>query len=65
MSLREAPGPLFGEFGGRYMPESLIAAIDELAAEYEAAKADPALQARRYEEGGAAAISVLTEGRRF
>ncbi|MDF2849235.1 MAG: hypothetical protein K0R97_3217, partial [Oerskovia sp.] len=22
MSLREAPGPLFGEFGGRYMPES-------------------------------------------
>jgi indole-3-glycerol phosphate synthase len=26
---------------------------------------DPALQARRYEEGGAAAISVLTEGRRF
>lgn len=27
--------------------------------------ADPALQARRYEEGGASAISVLTEGRRF
>jgi indole-3-glycerol phosphate synthase len=26
---------------------------------------DPALQARRYEQGGAAAISVLTEGRRF
>jgi indole-3-glycerol phosphate synthase len=26
---------------------------------------DPALQARRYEEGGASAISVLTEGRRF
>ena len=45
MSLREAPGPFFGEFGGRYMPESLIAAIDELAAEYEAAKADPAFQA--------------------
>lgn len=30
-----------------------------------AAIPDPALQARRYEEGGAAAISVLTEGRRF
>lgn len=26
---------------------------------------DPALQARRYQEGGASAISVLTEGRRF
>jgi indole-3-glycerol phosphate synthase len=26
---------------------------------------DPALQARRYQDGGAAAISVLTEGRRF
>ena len=30
-----------------------------------AAIPDPALQARRYEEGGASAISVLTEGRRF
>ncbi|KAA9086729.1 indole-3-glycerol phosphate synthase TrpC [Microbacterium radiodurans] len=30
-----------------------------------AAIPDPALQARRYEEGGAAVISVLTEGRRF
>ena len=46
MSLREAPGPYFGEFGGRYMPESLIAAIDELTAVYEAAMADPAFQRR-------------------
>lgn len=30
-----------------------------------AAIPDPALQARLYQEGGAAAISVLTEGRRF
>jgi indole-3-glycerol phosphate synthase len=30
-----------------------------------AAIPDPAQQARRYEEGGASAISVLTEGRRF
>lgn len=30
-----------------------------------AAIPDPALQARRYEKGGASAISVLTEGRRF
>ena len=26
MSLRDAPGPFFGDFGGRFMPESLIAA---------------------------------------
>ena len=44
MSLRDAHGPFFGEFGGRYMPESLIAAIDELTAEYDSAKADPAFQ---------------------
>ena len=30
-----------------------------------AAIPDPALQAARYEEGGASAISVLTEGRKF
>ena len=41
VSLREAHGPFFGEFGGRFMPESLIAAIDELTEAYEAAKADP------------------------
>ncbi len=41
MSLRAATGPFFGEFGGRYMPESLIAAIDELTGVYEDAIADP------------------------
>ena len=45
MSLREVKGPFFGEFGGRYMPESLIAAIDELTAVYESAIVDPAFQA--------------------
>ncbi|NLA09262.1 MAG: tryptophan synthase subunit beta [Microbacteriaceae bacterium] len=45
MSLREVNGPFFGEFGGRYMPESLIAAIDELTAVYESAIVDPAFQA--------------------
>ena len=29
-SLKNAPGPYFGEYGGRWMPESLIAAMDEL-----------------------------------
>ena len=44
-SLRDQDGPFFGEYGGRFMPESLIAAIDELTEAYEAAKADPSFQA--------------------
>ncbi|HSI26903.1 MAG TPA: tryptophan synthase subunit beta [Aeromicrobium sp.] len=31
----------FGRFGGRFMPEALIAPLDELAAAWEDAKADP------------------------
>ena len=30
----------FGDFGGRYVPETLIPALDELAEEYEAARGD-------------------------
>lgn len=44
-SLREQHGPFFGEYGGRFMPESLIAAIDEFTAAYDEAKADPEFQA--------------------
>lgn len=44
-SLREQHGPFFGEYGGRFMPESLIAAIDELTAAYDETKADPEFQA--------------------
>jgi tryptophan synthase beta chain len=35
----------FGQFGGRYVPETLIPALDELAEQYERAKADPEFQA--------------------
>ncbi|MGI6878198.1 tryptophan synthase subunit beta [Microbacterium sp. gxy059] len=45
MTLREQPGPFFGDFGGRFMPESLIAAIDELTAAHAEAMADPAFRA--------------------
>src|SRR2546422_2345013 len=31
----------FGAFGGRYVPETLIPALDELAREYEKARRDP------------------------
>jgi len=45
MSLREQPGPFFGEYGGRFMPEALIAAVDGVAEAYAAAKVDPGFQA--------------------
>ncbi|MGZ8493935.1 MAG: tryptophan synthase subunit beta [Gemmatirosa sp.] len=35
----------FGPFGGRYVPETLIPALDALEAEYEAALGDPSFQA--------------------
>src|SRR5690606_32503209 len=31
----------FGQYGGRYVPEALVAALDELDREYRAAAADP------------------------
>jgi tryptophan synthase beta chain len=67
MSLRNDPGPFFGEYGGRYMPESLIAAIDELAAAYEAAKVDPAFQAELLElhRSYTGRPSIITEVPRF
>ncbi len=40
-SLSSQNGPYFGQFGGRFVPESLIAALDELDATYQAAKSDP------------------------
>ena len=44
MALRDELGPYFGEYGGRFVPESLIAALDELSAAYELAKQDPGFQ---------------------
>src|SRR5579871_3249963 len=34
----------FGAFGGRFVPETIIPALDELAAEYARARTDPAFQ---------------------
>lgn len=57
----------FGPYGGRFMPEALIAAQDELAAEYEKAQRDPEFVAeldhllREY----AGRPSRLTEAKRF
>ena len=66
-SFRDQPGPFFGSYGGRFMPESLIAAIDELAAAYESAKADPAFQAELAElhRSYTGRPSIITEVPRF
>ena len=34
MALRAQTGPYFGDFGGRFVPESLVAALDELSEAY-------------------------------
>ena len=66
-SLRDQHGPFFGDYGGRYMPESLIAAIDELTSAYEQAKADPAFHAELREllNSYAGRPSPITEVPRF
>ena len=40
-----AVGGRFGVYGGRYVPETLMAALEELAALYDAARSDPAFWA--------------------
>jgi orotidine-5'-phosphate decarboxylase len=35
----------FGDFGGRFVPETVMGALDELAAGYDAARADPTFAA--------------------
>jgi tryptophan synthase beta chain len=35
----------FGDFGGKFIPEALVAAVDEVAVEYDKAKSDPAFAA--------------------
>jgi tryptophan synthase beta chain len=67
----ESPVPdasgYFGRFGGRLSPEALMSALDELTAEYTAAKADPAFQAdlTALLRGYAGRPTLLTEVPRF
>ncbi|WP_445290499.1 tryptophan synthase subunit beta [Arthrobacter sp. ERGS1:01] len=66
-SLRHAPGPYFGSYGGRWMPESLIAALDELEETFEKAKVDPEFLAEIAElnKNYSGRPSLLTEAKRF
>ncbi|HZG03016.1 MAG TPA: tryptophan synthase subunit beta [Streptomyces sp.] len=57
----------FGAYGGKFIPEALRAAVDEVAAEYEKAKADPAFAAELEDllVHYTGRPSPLTEVRRF
>lgn len=41
MRFTDQPGPYFGDFGGRFVPDALIAALDDLTAGWRAMKSDP------------------------
>ncbi len=66
-SLQNLVGPYFGDFGGRWVPEALIAALDELDLEYTRAKADPAFAAELTElhRSYSGRPSIITEVPRF
>ena len=66
-SLQNLQGPYFGDFGGRYVPEALIAALDELDVEYRKAVADPAFAAELAElhRSYSGRPSIITEVPRF
>lgn len=66
-SLQAAPGPFFGDFGGRYVPEALMAALDELTDAYDKARVDPAFtqELERLAREYTGRPSILTEVPRF
>ena len=65
--LRDEVGPYFGEYGGRFVPESLIAALDELDTAYTEIKTDPEFQAElaRLHATYTGRPSIITEVPRF
>ena len=67
MALRDETGPYFGSFGGRFVPESLVAALDELDAAYTAAATDPEFQAELTAQHATytGRPSIITEVPRF
>lgn len=65
--LRDQQGPYFGEFGGRFVPESLIAALDQLEETYLTAKSDPTFAAELgdLQKSYTGRPSIITEASRF
>lgn len=64
---RDAAGPYFGDYGGRWMPESLVAALDEVADTFAKAKADPEFTEEYFRlcREYTGRPSLLTEAKRF
>jgi len=65
--LSGAAGPFFGAYGGRFVPEALVAALDELTDAYDKAKHDPAFAAEldRLARDYTGRPSIVTEVQRF
>ncbi|MCL2668181.1 MAG: pyridoxal-phosphate dependent enzyme, partial [Micrococcales bacterium] len=65
--LATAPGPYFGAYGGRFVPEPLVAALDELDDVYHKAIVDPVFTAelRRLHQVYSGRPSPLTPVPRF
>ena len=65
--LRSEAGPYFGDFGGRFLPEALVPALDELTECYEKALIDPEFttELRRLAAEYTGRPSLLSEAPRF
>ena len=65
--LRSQVGPYFGDFGGRFVAEPLIAALDQLEKTYLDAKADPgfAQELEDLHRNYTGRPSIITEAERF
>lgn len=66
-SLKNAPGPYFGQYGGQWMPESLMAAMEEIEETFNKAKEDEEFLAEflRLSREYSNRPSLLTEVPRF
>ena len=66
-ALSAVSGPYFGEFGGRFVPEALIAALDDLDVAWQKSQADPEFTARleHLHRTYTGRPSILTEVERF
>ena len=65
--LSDQVGPYFGEYGGRFVPEPLIAALDQLDEVYRAARQDPAFaeELADLHKNYTGRPSIITEAERF
>jgi tryptophan synthase beta chain len=66
-AFRDLHGPYYGEFGGRFVPESLVLALDELEAAFRTAWADPEFHAEldALQRDYTGRPSIITEVPRF